>query len=234
MTTKAISKKMFPGSPSPSGGRRRWGAVALAVGHWRTAQASVSPLQPPPAGGGQEQSPGTKDTEVGCSLCRNRLSCAPGCRTYDTRLENAAVLALAGVPARGCFEFLCRAPRKNQSRPWLSRVASTLSQLAKLVAGGCGGVVCRATALYRGTGRDACALLSGAVASGRLEAVQSPADLPLLPRLDKQALRQNEQAFLIEGLDRQALWMEKTSGTTGTALQIYRPHSHATEVVGLV
>jgi phenylacetate-coenzyme A ligase PaaK-like adenylate-forming protein len=57
------------------------------------------------------------------------------------------------------------------------------------------------------------------------KAVQAPADLPLLPRLDKQALRQNEQAFVSEGLDRHALWMEKTSGTTGTALEIYRPQA---------
>jgi phenylacetate-CoA ligase len=57
------------------------------------------------------------------------------------------------------------------------------------------------------------------------KAVQSPADLALLPRLDKQAIRQNEHAFLVEGLEPKSLWMEKTSGSTGTALEIYRPFS---------
>src|SRR5262245_28723909 len=43
--------------------------------------------------------------------------------------------------------------------------------------------------------------------------VRSAADLHLLPRLDKQTIRQNEQAFLVEGLPPRSLWMEKTSGT---------------------
>ncbi|HZD39095.1 MAG TPA: hypothetical protein VE131_00140, partial [Terriglobales bacterium] len=55
--------------------------------------------------------------------------------------------------------------------------------------------------------------------------VKSAADLAVLPRLDKQALRQNEQRFLVEDLDPSALWTEKTSGTTGTALRIYWPKS---------
>ena len=53
--------------------------------------------------------------------------------------------------------------------------------------------------------------------------VQSGADLSLLPRLDKQALRRHEQTFLLEGLHGKSLWLEKTSGTTGTALRIYWP-----------
>src|SRR5215813_5661148 len=44
-------------------------------------------------------------------------------------------------------------------------------------------------------------------------AVRSAADLPLLPRLEKQSLRQNEEAFVVEGVDPRRLWMEKTSGT---------------------
>jgi phenylacetate-CoA ligase len=57
------------------------------------------------------------------------------------------------------------------------------------------------------------------------KSVRSAADLSRLPRLDKQTIRQNEQAFLVEGLDRKSLWMEKTSGSTGTALAVYRPPS---------
>ena len=53
--------------------------------------------------------------------------------------------------------------------------------------------------------------------------VQSAADLHLLPRLEKQSVRRHEGQFLVEGLNRQSLWLEKTSGTTGTALRIYWP-----------
>jgi phenylacetate-CoA ligase len=55
--------------------------------------------------------------------------------------------------------------------------------------------------------------------------VRSATDLPLLPLLDKQDLRQNESSFILEGLDRKSLWLEKTSGTTGTSLKIYLPKS---------
>jgi phenylacetate-CoA ligase len=51
--------------------------------------------------------------------------------------------------------------------------------------------------------------------------VRSAADLHHLPLLDKQAIRQNEREFIAEGINPKALWMEKTSGTTGTALRIY-------------
>ena len=34
---RRFPEKMFPGSPSPQRGEARWGAVALAVGHWRAA-----------------------------------------------------------------------------------------------------------------------------------------------------------------------------------------------------
>jgi phenylacetate-CoA ligase len=54
-------------------------------------------------------------------------------------------------------------------------------------------------------------------------AVHSAADLHILPRLSKQSIRLNEQAFLVEGLNPKSLWMEKTSGTTGTSLRIYWP-----------
>jgi phenylacetate-CoA ligase len=57
------------------------------------------------------------------------------------------------------------------------------------------------------------------------QGVQSPADLHLLPRLDKQALRRHENRFLVDGTDAKSLWMEKTSGTTGTALRLYWPKS---------
>lgn len=53
--------------------------------------------------------------------------------------------------------------------------------------------------------------------------VHSAADLHLLPRLDKQSVRRHEGQFLVEGRNPQSLWLEKTSGTTGTALRIYWP-----------
>ena len=57
------------------------------------------------------------------------------------------------------------------------------------------------------------------------KSVQSATELHILPRLEKQSIRQNEQAFLVEGLDPKSLWMDKTSGTTGTSLRIYWPLS---------
>jgi phenylacetate-CoA ligase len=53
--------------------------------------------------------------------------------------------------------------------------------------------------------------------------VRSADALPALPRLDKQELRRNEEAFLVEGVDPKTLWMEKTSGTTGTSLRVFWP-----------
>ena len=55
--------------------------------------------------------------------------------------------------------------------------------------------------------------------------VQTAADLARLPRLDKQTLRRHERRFLVEGIDPRSLWLEKTSGTTGTALHLYWPKS---------
>ena len=55
--------------------------------------------------------------------------------------------------------------------------------------------------------------------------MRSATDLHLLPRLEKQAIRQNERAFMVDGLSPKSLWLEKTSGSTGTALHIYRPVS---------
>ena len=48
-------------------------------------------------------------------------------------------------------------------------------------------------------------------------------DLSILPRVDKQAIRQNERAFIVDGLQPKDLWLQKTSGTTGTSLQIFWP-----------
>jgi phenylacetate-CoA ligase len=53
--------------------------------------------------------------------------------------------------------------------------------------------------------------------------IRSISDLRLLPLLEKQAIRQNEGMFLGEGLNPRSLWVEKTSGTTGTSLRIYWP-----------
>ena len=57
------------------------------------------------------------------------------------------------------------------------------------------------------------------------KSVRSPADLHVLPLVDKQSLRENAQKFLVEGLNPRSLWVEKTSGSTGTALRIYWPMS---------
>jgi phenylacetate-CoA ligase len=54
-------------------------------------------------------------------------------------------------------------------------------------------------------------------------AVRRAADLVILPRLDKQTLRQNESSFIAEGVAQKSLWREKTSGSTGTSLTIYWP-----------
>jgi phenylacetate-CoA ligase len=57
------------------------------------------------------------------------------------------------------------------------------------------------------------------------KAVDAPAALPGLPRLDKHAIRERPETFLVEGADPRRLWLEKTSGTTGTSLRIYWPPS---------
>jgi phenylacetate-CoA ligase len=53
--------------------------------------------------------------------------------------------------------------------------------------------------------------------------VRSASALRILPCLEKQSLRQNEMNFLSEGVSPKSLWIEKTSGTSGTALRIYWP-----------
>ncbi len=51
--------------------------------------------------------------------------------------------------------------------------------------------------------------------------VRSERDLYLLPTLDKQLTRQNEQSFIVENKNPKSLWCYKTSGTTGTSLRTY-------------
>jgi phenylacetate-CoA ligase len=53
----------------------------------------------------------------------------------------------------------------------------------------------------------------------------SAGDLHLLPLLDKQEIRLREHLFITEGVNPKSLWMEKTSGSTGTSLRIYWPKS---------
>jgi len=55
--------------------------------------------------------------------------------------------------------------------------------------------------------------------------IRSMTDLHVLPLLEKQSLRGNEQSFIVEGLNHKSLWMDRTSGSTGTALKIYWPYS---------
>jgi phenylacetate-CoA ligase len=57
------------------------------------------------------------------------------------------------------------------------------------------------------------------------KSVRSRDDLHVLPLVDKQSVRENAQEFLVEGLNPRSLWVEKTSGSTGTALRIYWPMS---------
>ncbi len=57
------------------------------------------------------------------------------------------------------------------------------------------------------------------------EKIRTEQDLHILPILDKQAIRQNEHEFIADGLHPESLWLEKTSGTTGTYLKIYWPMS---------
>jgi len=56
-----------------------------------------------------------------------------------------------------------------------------------------------------------------------VDAIRCTADLARLPLVEKQSIRQNEAQFLAEGLKKESLWLQKTSGTTGTALAIFWP-----------
>jgi phenylacetate-CoA ligase len=55
--------------------------------------------------------------------------------------------------------------------------------------------------------------------------IRSEADLHLLPILEKQSIRQNEHAFIVESINPKSLWVERTSGTTGTVLNVYMSKS---------
>ena len=55
--------------------------------------------------------------------------------------------------------------------------------------------------------------------------IRSVQDLHILPLLDKQDIRLREPLFIAEGLDPKTLWVEKTSGSTGTSLRIFWPKS---------
>jgi len=55
------------------------------------------------------------------------------------------------------------------------------------------------------------------------KSIDSVQKLPILPRVEKQYIRQNEKSFLADGLNSGSLWVEKTSGSTGTSLRIYWP-----------
>ena len=57
------------------------------------------------------------------------------------------------------------------------------------------------------------------------KAVKTEDDLHLLPTIEKQSIRQNEHTFIADNQNPKTLWVEKTSGTTGTSLRIYWPMS---------
>ncbi len=52
------------------------------------------------------------------------------------------------------------------------------------------------------------------------KSVRSETDLHLLPILQKQTLRQSEHSFIVDNLNHKSLWVNRTSGTSGTPLQI--------------
>ena len=53
--------------------------------------------------------------------------------------------------------------------------------------------------------------------------LRSLAELPGLPLLDRQRIRQREPEFVDERLERSRLFQDKTSGSTGTAMTVYWP-----------
>jgi phenylacetate-CoA ligase len=57
------------------------------------------------------------------------------------------------------------------------------------------------------------------------QSIRSSAELHLLPVLDKQEIRLREHLFITEGINPKSLWVEKTSGSTGTVLRIYWSYS---------
>jgi phenylacetate-CoA ligase len=57
------------------------------------------------------------------------------------------------------------------------------------------------------------------------KSIHTEADLTLIPTLEKQSLRRNEHTFIANSAKPNSLWVERTSGTTGTSLKIYWPMS---------
>ena len=57
------------------------------------------------------------------------------------------------------------------------------------------------------------------------ESIRAETDLNILPLLEKQSIRQNEKAFIADNQNFKSLWLQETSGTTGTSLKIYWPMS---------
>jgi phenylacetate-CoA ligase len=57
----------------------------------------------------------------------------------------------------------------------------------------------------------------------RPEEIVDEVSLRRIPLLSKQELRQNESRFLVNGFDRSHAFVDRTSGSTGTALTVYWP-----------
>ena len=66
------------------------------------------------------------------------------------------------------------------------------------------------------------------------QAVRTASDLPHLPRLAKQELRQHERRFLVEGVDPRSLRAEKDERHDWHVFADLPPQDHAAKVVGLV
>src|SRR5262245_56974873 len=111
-----FQKRPSQAIPPPSGGEARWGAVAPAVGHWHAVHALVSPSNLPPLGGGQEQSPDTKDTEVGCSFAEIALAPYPARRLHHEFQFPPLLVPRQQVARSGRGEPALRAQRQVFNR----------------------------------------------------------------------------------------------------------------------
>ncbi len=65
-------------------------------------------------------------------------------------------------------------------------------------------------------------------------AIETGKDLHLVPTLEKQSIRHNERSFIANKQNPKLLWVEKTSGTTGSSLKVYWPFSMVPKFMALL